>query len=286
MSRFLSLAEAVESTIRDGDTVAMEGFTHLIPYAAGHEVIRQRRRHLTLIRMTPDLIYDQLIGMGCADKLVFSWVGNPGVGSLHRFRDAVENGWPQPLAIEEHSHAAMANAYDAGAANLPCAIMRGYIGADLPKVNLNIRFITCPFTGERLAAVPAIRPDVGVVHAQKADRAGNVMLEGIVGVQKEIVLASKRSIVTVEEIVDEFGARSPNAVILPAWTVGAIVKVPGGAYPSYAFGYYKRDNAFYKAWDAIAKDRDAFLAWMKSNVLEQGPEVFAGHARKLLAAAE
>jgi glutaconate CoA-transferase subunit A len=286
MSRFLSLAEAVESTIRDGDTVAMEGFTHLIPYAAGHEVIRQRRRHLTLVRMTPDLIYDQLIGMGCADKLVFSWVGNPGVGSLHRFRDAVENGWPQPLAIEEHSHAAMANAYDAGAANLPCAIMRGYIGADLPKVNPNIRFIICPFTGERLAAVPAIRPDVGVVHAQKADRAGNVMLEGIVGVQKEIVLASKRSIVTVEEVVDDFGARSPNAVILPAWTVGAIVKVPGGAYPSYAFGYYKRDNAYYKAWDAIARDRDGFLAWMKANVLEQGPEVFAAHARKMLAAAE
>ncbi len=286
MPRFPSLAEAIEAAVHDGDTIALEGFTHLIPHAAGHEIIRQRRKRLTLIRMTPDLIYDQMIGMGCADKAVFSWGGNPGVGSLHRFRDAVENGWPHPLAIEEHSHAAMANAYDAGAANLPCAIMRGYIGADLPKVNPNIKFITCPFTGEQLAAVPAIRPDVGVVHAQKADRAGNVMLEGIVGVQKEIVLASKRSIVTVEEIVDEFGARSPNAVILPAWTVGAIVKVPGGAYPSYAFGYYKRDNAFYKAWDAIAKDRDAFLAWMKSNVLEQGPEVFAGHARKLLAAAE
>jgi glutaconate CoA-transferase subunit A len=286
MPRFPSLAEAIEAAVHDGDTIALEGFTHLIPHAAGHEIIRQRRKRLTLIRMTPDLIYDQMIGMGCADKAVFSWGGNPGVGSLHRFRDAVENGWPHPLAIEEHSHAAMANAYDAGAANLPCAIMRGYIGADLPKVNPNIKFITCPFTGEQLAAVPAIRPDVGVVHAQKADRAGNVMLEGIVGVQKEIVLASKRSIVTVEEIVDEFGARSPNAVILPAWTVGAIVKVPGGAYPSYAFGYYKRDNAFYKAWDAIAKDRDSFLAWMKSNVLEQGPEVFAGHARKLLAAAE
>jgi glutaconate CoA-transferase, subunit A len=286
MPRFLSLAEAVEDAVRDGDAIALEGFTHLIPHAAGHEIIRQRRKRLTLIRMTPDLIYDQMIGMGCAEKAVFSWGGNPGVGSLHRFRDAVENGWPQPLAIEEHSHAAMANAYDAGAANLPCAIMRGYIGADLPKVNLNIRFITCPFTGERLAAVPAIRPDVGVVHAQKADRAGNVMLEGIVGVQKEIVLASKRSIVTVEEIVDEFGARSPNAVILPAWTVGAIVKVPGGAYPSYAFGYYKRDNAYYKAWDAIARDRDGFLAWMKANVLEQGPEVFAAHAQKVLAAAE
>jgi glutaconate CoA-transferase subunit A len=236
--------------------------------------------------MTPDLIYDQMIGMGCAEKVVFSWGGNPGVGSLHRFRDAYENGWPNRIAIEEHSHAAMANAYEAGAAGLPCAVFRGYIGADLPKVNPNIKFITCPFTGERLAAVPAIRPDVGIVHAQKADRAGNVMLEGIVGVQKEVVLASKRSIVTVEEIVDDFGARSANAVILPAWTVGAIAVVPGGAYPSYAFGYYKRDNAFYKAWDAISKDRDRYLAWMKANVLDQGPDVFAQHARKLLAAAE
>jgi glutaconate CoA-transferase, subunit A len=286
MSRVLSLAEAVEANVRDGDAVAMEGFTHLIPHAAAHEVIRQRKKRLTLIRMTPDLIYDQMIGMGCAEKVVFSWGGNPGVGSLHRFRDAVENGWPNPIAIEEHSHAAMANAYDAGAAGLPCAVMRGYVGADLPKVNPNIKSITCPFTGEKLAVVPAIRPDVGIVHAQKADRAGNVMLEGIVGVQKEVVLASKRSIVTVEEIVDEFGVRSPNAVILPAWTVGAIAVVPGGAYPSYAYGYYKRDNAAYQAWDAISRDREAFLAWMKANVLEQGPEVFAAHARKLPAAAE
>ena len=180
MSQVLSLAEAVEATIRDGDTVAMEGFTHLIPHAAGHEVIRQRRKHLNLIRMTPDIIYDQLIGMGCADSLMFSWGGNPGVGSLHRMRDAVENGWPHPLATEEHSHAAMANGYEAGAAGLPCAIFRGYIGVDLPKVNPNIRRVTCPFTGEQLAAIPSIRPDVAVIHAQKADRAGNVFLEGIV----------------------------------------------------------------------------------------------------------
>jgi len=286
MSRLMSLAEAVESAVHDGDTLALEGFTHLIPHAVGHEIIRQGRKRLTLVRMTPDLIYDQMIGMGCAEKAVFSWGGNPGVGSLHRFRDAVENSWPQALAIEEHSHAAMANAYDAGAAGLPCAILRGYIGADLPKVNSNIRHITCPFTGEKLAAVPAIRPDVGIVHAQKADRDGNVMLEGIVGVQKEVVLASRRSIVTVEEVVDSFGPRSPNAVILPSWTVGAIAVVPGGAYPSYAYGYYKRDNAAYKAWDAIARDRDSFLAWMKANVLEQGPEVFAAHARKMLTAAE
>jgi glutaconate CoA-transferase, subunit A len=286
MSRFLNLAEAVEETIRDGDTVAMEGFTHLIPFAAGHEVIRQRRRHLTLIRMTPDLIYDQLIGMGCAEKLVFSWVGNPGVGSLHRFRDAYENGWPTPLAIEEHSHAAMANAYEAGAAGLPFALFRGYIGVDLPKVNANIKGVTCPFTGEELAAVPAIRPNAAVVHALKADRAGNVLIEGIVGVQKELVLASKRSLVTVEEIVDDFGPRSANAVILPSWTVGAIACVPGGAHPSYAHGYYKRDNAYYKAWDKISRDRDAFLAWIKTNVLDKGPEAFAAHVTARQAAAE
>jgi glutaconate CoA-transferase, subunit A len=286
MARFLSLAEAVEEVLRDGDSVAMEGFTHLIPFAAGHEVIRQGRKHLTLIRMTPDLIYDQLVGMGCADKMVFSWTGNPGVGSLHRVRDAVENGWPQPLVLEEHSHAAMANAYEAGAAGLPCAIFRGYVGVDFPKVNPNIRRVACPFTGEELAAVPALNPDVAVIHALRADRAGNVLIEGIVGIQKQVVLAAKRSLVTVEEIVDDFGERSPNTVILPSWTVGAIACVPGGAHPSYAHGYYKRDNAYYKAWDAIARERDGFLAWIKANVLEQGPEAFAAHARRMPAAAE
>jgi glutaconate CoA-transferase subunit A len=279
MSRFVSLAQAVGETIRDGDTVALEGFTHLIPHAAGHEIIRQRRTRLTLIRMTPDLIYDQLIGMGCAARLIFSWGGNPGVGSLYRLRDAVENGWPNPIEIEEHSHAAMANAYEAGAAGLPCAIFRGYVGVDLPKVNSRIKRVTCPFSGEELAAVPAHRPDVAVIHALRADRAGNVLLEGILGVQKEAVLAAKRSIVTVEEIVEEFGPRNLNAVILPSWTVGAIALVPGGAYPSYAQGYYARNNAFYIAWDAIARERASFLAWMKENVLDRGPEAFAEHAR-------
>jgi glutaconate CoA-transferase subunit A len=286
MPRITSLAEAVQAHIRDGDVVAMEGFTHLIPHAAGHEIIRQQRKNLTLVRMTPDLIYDQMIGMGCAKKVVFSWGGNPGVGSLHRLRDAVENGWPQPLEIEEHSHAAMANAYEAGAAGLPCAIFRGYVGTDLPKVNPKIKFIQCPFTGETLAAVPAQRPDVAVVHAQKADRQGNVLIDGIVGVQKEVVLAAKRAIVTVEEIVDDLGPRSFNAVVLPAWTVAAIAEVPGGAYPSYAQGYYARDNAFYKEWDAIARERESFLAWMQKNVLEQGPEIFAAHTRPLRVAAE
>lgn len=279
MAQVLSLKDAVAAHLRDGDSVAMEGFTHLIPHAAGHEVIRQGRRRLTLIRMTPDLVYDQLIGMGCAEKLVFSWGGNPGVGSLHRLRDAVENGWPNPLAIEEHSHAALANAYEAGAANLPFAVFRGYKGVDLPKVNPAIRSITCPYTGEVLATVPAIRPDVAIIHALRADRRGNVLLEGIVGVQKEAVLASKRSIVTVEEIVDDFAPRGANAVILPHWTVSAVCVVPGGAYPSYAHGYYKRANGFYKEWDRISRDRDGFLAWMRENVLQKGPEAFAAHAR-------
>ena len=266
--------------VHDGDVLALEGFTHLIPFAAGHEIIRQKRRNLTLIRMTPDLIYDQMIGMGCASKLVFSWGGNPGVGSTHRIRDAVENQWPQPLDLEEHSHAAMANAYEAGAANLPFAMLRGYIGVDLPKVNPQIRKIACPYTGEELATVPAIRPDVGIVHALRADREGNVLLEGITGCQKEVVLASRRTIVTVEEIVDDLRAPSPNSVILPSWTIGAVVAVPGGAHPSYAHGYYKRDNSFYIAWDKISRERESFLAWMEENVMRKGPEAFAAHAGK------
>ncbi len=280
MAEFLSLHDAVAANVNDGDTVAMEGFTHLIPFAAGHEVIRQAKKHLTLIRMTPDLIYDQLIGMGAADKLIFSWGGNAGVGSLHRMRDAFEKGWPTPLALEEHSHAAMADAYAAGAANLPFAVFRGYRGVDLVKVNPVIRSVTCPYTGEVLATVPSIRPDVAMIHAQRADRDGNVMLEGIVGVQKEAVLAARRAIVTVEEIVDGFGPRSPNAVILPAWTITAVAHVPGGAYPSYAHGYYSRANSFYLAWDEISRERDTFLAWMGENVLTKDAEAFRQYAAR------
>lgn len=252
--------------VRDGDTVALEGFTHLIPSAAGHEIVRQGRRNLTVVRMTPDLIYDQLIGSGCVSKLIFSWGGNPGVGSLHRLRDAVENSWPAPLALEEHAHAGMAAAYAAGAAHLPFGMLRGYLGSDLPKYNKNIKFIECPFTGERLAALPAIRPDVTVIHAQKADRKGNVLIWGVVGVQKEAVLAAKRAIVTVEEIVDDLDA-PPNAVVLPSWVIGAVCQVQGGAFPSYAQGYYPRNNSFYKQWDAIARDRDTFQAWMQRHIL-------------------
>src|SRR3954467_3349597 len=252
-----SLADAVRDLVDDGDTVALEGFTHLIPVAAGQEIVRQRKRDLTLVRMTPDIVYDQLIGMGCARRLVFSWGGNPGVGSLHRLRDAVEHAWPRPLEIEEHSHAAMAAAYAAGASGLPCAILRGYVGSDLVEHNPNVRFIECPFTGERLAAVPALRPDLSIVHAQRADREGNALVEGITGVQKEAVLAARTAIVTVEKVVDDLRAPGPNATVLPYWTIGAIVEVPGGARPSYAHGYYGRDNAFYTEWDVISRERDS-----------------------------
>ena len=271
MTSFLSLHDAVAEYVHDGATVAMEGFTHLIPFAAGHEIIRQQKRDLCLIRMTPDLLYDQLIGMGCARKLKFSWGGNPGVGMLHRLRDAVERGWPHSLELEEHSHAAMANAYAAGAAGLPCAIFKGYQGSDLVGINPNIRFIECPFTGEQLAAVPAIRPDVTIIHAQRADRSGNVLLEGIIGVQKEAALAAARVIVTVEEVVDDLRVPSPNTTVLPDWTISAIVEAPGGAHPSYTHGYYTRDSAFYIAWDAIARDREAFLGWMQEYVLSTRP---------------
>lgn len=275
MAKFQSLEAAIAEILRDGDRVAFEGFTHLIPHAAAHEAIRQGRKDLTLIRMTPDIVYDQMIGMGCAKKLVFSFAGNPGVGLLRRLRDAVENGWPNPIEIEEHSHAGMANAYEAGAAGLPSAVFRGYIGAELKRVNPNIKSVTCPFTGEELACVPALRPDVGIIHAQKADRQGNILIEGIIGVQKEAVLASRRSLVTVEEIVEDFADIHPNACILPHWTIASIAHVPGGAHPSYAHGYYARDNAAYVAWDEVSGNRETFRNWMEENVLKVGPEIFS-----------
>jgi glutaconate CoA-transferase, subunit A len=266
VAEIVPLDQAVGELVNDGDVVALEGFTHLIPHAAGHELIRQGKRRLTLVRMTPDVVYDQLIGMGCAQKLVFSWGGNPGVGSLHRLRDAVEHDWPAPLELEEHSHAGMAAGYAAGASNLPFGLVRGYEGTGLAE-RTNVGWVSCPFTGERLAAVPAIRPDVGVIHAQQADARGNVQLWGISGVQKEVVLGAKRSIVTVEEIVEELDQK-PGSTQLPAWTVTAVCECPGGAHPSYSHGYYDRDNAFYVSWDGISRDRDRFLAWMQSHVLD------------------
>lgn len=264
-----NLGEAIEDFVRDGASIALEGFTHLIPYAAGHEIIRQRRRDLHLIRMTPDLIYDQMIGMGCVRKLTFSWGGNPGVGSLHRLRDAVEHGWPRPLEISEHSHAGMAAALTAGAARLPFGVLRGYLGTDLPAHNPDIRRITCPFTGVSLAAVPALNPDLTILHAQRADRAGNVAIEGIVGAAREAALAATSVLVTVEEIVDALPP-AMNAIVLPHWVVTGVVRCRGGAYPSYAHGHYERDNTFYRQWDEISRERGQFTRWMDQHVLGTG----------------
>lgn len=285
MVKFLPLAEAVKENLRDGDVAAFEGFTHLIPTAAAHEAIRQGFKDLTLVRMTPDLVYDQMIGMGMARKAIFSYAGNPGVGLLRRMRDAIENGWPNRLEFEEHSHAGMANAYEAGAAGLPCAIFRGYRGAELARVNPNIKSVTCPFTGEVLAAIPAVRPDVTFIHAQRANKRGDVLVEGIIGIQKEAVLAARRAVVTVEEVVEDFADLHPNLTILPNWTISAISVVPGGSHPSYTHGYFQRDNAAYLEWDVIAADRDRFRAWMQTNVMDASPEDFARRVQHLRKAA-
>ncbi|HXO06776.1 MAG TPA: CoA-transferase [Solirubrobacteraceae bacterium] len=270
MAEITSLSDALAGLVSDGDSIALEGFTHLIPFAAGHELLRQGRRELELIRMTPDILYDQMIGVGAARKLVFSYGGNPGVGSLHRFRDAVEHGWPRTIELEEHSHAGMANRYAAGAARLPFAAMRGYAGTDLAS-RTQVRAITCPFTGEQLAAVPALRPDVSIIHAQESDGEGNVQLWGIPGVQKEALLASDRSLATVERIVDTLELR-PGGVVIPGWAIDAVAAVPGGSRPSYSHGVTSRDNEFYRAWDEISRDRDRFTAWMHEHVLDRSSE--------------
>jgi glutaconate CoA-transferase subunit A len=264
---FLALSDAIARFVPDGAQVALEGFTHLIPFAAGHELIRQRRRDLHLVRMTPDLVYDQLIGMGCARALTFSWGGNPGVGSLHRLRDAVEHGWPGPLALDEHTHAGMAAAYCAGASRLPFGLLRGYLGTDLTEHNPRISKVSCPYTGAEIATVPALNPDVTILHAQRADAHGNVAIEGIVGAQREAALAAATLLVTVEELVTELPP-AMNGVVLPHWLVSAISPCPGGAYPSYAHGCYARDNAFYQRWDEISRDRERFLGWMQRHVIE------------------
>jgi glutaconate CoA-transferase subunit A len=265
MAAILPLAEAIRAHVADGACVALEGFTHLIPFAAGHELIRQGRRELHLVRMTPDLIYDQLIGAGAARRLTFSWGGNPGVGSLHRLRDAVENGWPRPLELDEHTHAGMAAAYRAGAARLPFGVLRGYIGTDLPAHNPRIRSVRCPYTDEEIATVPAINPDVTILHAQRADRQGNVAIAGITGAAREAALAAARLLVTVEEIVEAFPP-AMNGVLLPHFTVTAVAHCPGGAWPSYAHGYYARDNDFYLRWDTLARDRKRFTDWIDRHV--------------------
>jgi glutaconate CoA-transferase, subunit A len=271
VAEIVSLHDGIANIVSDGDSVALEGFTHLIPFAAGHEILRQGRRDLELIRMTPDLLYDQMIGFGAVRKLVFSYGGNPGVGSLHRFRDAVEHGWPHPIELEEHSHAGMANRYVAGASKLPFAVMRGYSGTDL-VAHTRVATVICPFTGQELTAVPALNPDVAIVHAQEADRDGNVQLWGIPGVQKEAVLAAERSLVTVERIVDRLELQ-PGGVVIPGWVIDFVAEAPAGSRPSYALGLTERDNDAYREWDVISRDRDQFLDWMEEHVIQGGATV-------------
>jgi len=279
-SKVMSMRDAVSRFVHDGDTVVIEGFTHLICFAAGHEIIRQRRRDLTLARLTPDLIYDQMIAAGCARKLVFSWAGNPGVGSLHAFRRAVE-GKPAGggLEIEEYSHFGMVARFSAGAARLPFWPLRNYMGTDLPTANPRIRTVACPYTGESLATVPALNPGVTIVHAQRADAAGNTQMWGLVGVQKEAAFASERVIVVVEELVEEAVIRSdPNRTVIPGMIVSAVVVEPWGAHPSYAQGYYDRDNDFYVAWESISRDPDKLTRYLEEFVY--GVPDRAGYVKK------
>jgi glutaconate CoA-transferase subunit A len=265
--KVVSMHDAVAEHVRDGDTVVIEGFTHLICFAAGHEIIRQRRRDLTLCRLTPDLIYDQMIAAGCARKLVFSWAGNPGAGSLHAFRRAVEGKGGGPLELEEYSHFGMVGRLSAGAAGLPFWPMRNYLGTDLPVANPRIATVECPYTGERLATVPALNPDVTIVHAQRADAQGNAQIWGLLGVQQEAAFASRRVIVVVEELVDEAVIRAdPNRTLIPGLAVAAVVVEPWGAHPSYAQGYYDRDNAFYVGWEKISRDPAALDRYLATYV--------------------
>jgi glutaconate CoA-transferase subunit A len=262
VSKVVSMRDAIAAHVHDGDTVVIDGFTHLICFAAGHEIIRQRRRDLTLCRLTPDLVYDQMIAAGCARKLVFSWAGNPGAGSLFAFRRAAE-GTGAPLELEEYSHFGMVARLSAGAANLPFWPLRDYAGTDLPVVNRQIRTVTCPFTGEELAAVPALNPDVAIVHVQRADASGNAQVWGLLGTQKEAAFAAKRVIVVCEELVTEAVIRAdPNRTLIPGLVVHAVVHEPWGAHPSYAQGFYDRDNDFYVSWEAIGRDEQRMNSWL------------------------
>jgi len=255
--------DAVEALVHDGDTVAIEGFTHLICFAAGHEIIRQRRRDLTLCRLTPDVVYDQMIGAGVASKLVFSWLGNPGVGSLHAIRRRIEHADPAPLEIEEYSHFGMVSRYVAGASRLPFMPIRSYFESDLPKVNPNIVEMASPFGDDPVYAVPPLNPDVSIVHVQRADAEGNAQIWGLVGCQKEAAFSAERVIVVCEELVEPAVIRAdPNRTAVPGLIVDAVVVEPGACHPSYAQGYYDRDNAFYLEWDRVAREAGTFEAWL------------------------
>jgi glutaconate CoA-transferase subunit A len=259
-----TMRDAIANVLRDGDTVAIEGFTHLICFAAGHEIIRQRKRDLTLCRLTPDVIYDQMIAAGVAKKLVFSWLGNPGVGSLHAIRRRIEGGGPAALEIEEYSHFGMVSRYVAGASRLPFFPLRSYEGSDLPKANPRIVPIDSPYGGDRVYAVPPLNPDVAIIHAQRADQNGDAQIWGLLGCQKEVAFAAERVIVVVEELVDEATIRrDPNRTVIPGLIVDAVVLQPKACHPSYSQGYYDRDNRFYRDWDAIARDPETLDAWLE-----------------------
>lgn len=258
-----TMQDAIRELVRDGDTIAIEGFTHLICFAAAHEIIRQRKRDLTVCRLTPDLIYDQMICAGVVRKMIFSWAGNPGVGALHAFRRAVEKGDPRPLELEEYSHFGMVARFTAGAARLPFYPLRSYTGSDLPQANPLIREMRSPYGDESVYVVPPLNPDVAIIHAQRADAQGNTQIWGLTGVQKEAAFASDRVIVVVEEQVDESVIRGdPNRTMIPGLVVNAVVVEPWGAHPSYVQGYYDRDNAFYVEWDAIARERSTLDTWL------------------------
>lgn len=263
MSKLVTMQQAIARHVDDGATVVIEGFTHLISFAAGHEIIRQRKRDLTLCRLTPDLIYEQMIAAGCARKLVFSWAGNPGAGPLYALRRAVEQGIPQPLELEEYSHFGMVARFQAGAARLPFLPLRSFTGSDLPKVNPQIRQVECPYTGERLGTVPSLNPDVAIIHVQRSDVSGNCQVWGLLGVQKEAAFAADQVIVVAEEIVDEAVIRAdPNRTLLPGFIVSAVVHEPWGCHPSFAQGFYDRDNDFYVAWREISQDSAKLSSWL------------------------
>lgn len=276
-----TMQEAIAKYVHDGDIVAIEGFTAFICFSAAHEIIRQKRRELTLCRMTPDLIYDQMVQAGCARKLVFSYLGNPGVGSLHCIRRAVEKGIPHEIEIEEYSHFGMVSRYMAGAASLPFFPLKSYAGTDLDAANPIIQYVQDPYGEQQVAVVPALEPDVAIIHAQRCDELGNTQLWGLIGIQKEVAFAAKRVLVVVEEIVDQSVIRSdPNRTLIPHIVVDAIVNQPYGAHPSYVQGYYDRDNKFYLAWDQISREVDQTDAWLDEWVY--GVENWEGYLEKLL----
>jgi glutaconate CoA-transferase subunit A len=278
--KVVSMQQAIAAQVADDCSIAIEGFTGFICFAAGHEIIRQRRRNLTLIRMTPDLIYDQMIAAGAAKKLIFSYMGNPGVGSLYCIRRAVEKGIPQPLELEEYSHYGLVGRYAAGATRLPFFALRSYFGSDMIEANPLIKLIDDPYGSGKIAVVPPLNPDVAILHAQRADRQGNTQLWGLLGMQKEVAFASKRVIVVVEELVDESVIRAdPNRTLIPGLIVNAVVHEPYGAYPSYVQGYYDRDNESYLAWDKLSQDHDAVIAWLDEWVY--GLENHGAYVRKL-----